>query len=273
MTSELIEKTVNKKDVSDAFYDLGIRKGDTLLIHTSLRSFGKLENSALTVIDGIRDVLTSKGTLIVPTLCQEDFRNSYKTWHLDKKSDVGYLTEYFRKLPDVIRSDHATHSVAAWGKEAEYYTNGHASHGPRACPFGEYAFADSSPWYKLWKSDGYVAFLGVDMTYFTLKHLIEGEFVETLLKKIENEEKRDALKKELMTFDSFPDGFWPFYSSKDMQAVLEAKGMVRKTTCGKAEIIAVKAKEAVDTTLAELLKNPEKWYSGEVLQWIEKARG
>ena len=267
-----MENIVLRKDISESFCDLGIGKGDTLLIHTSLRSFGKLENSALTVIDGIRDVLTEEGTFIVPTLCQEDFRNSYKTWHLDKKSDVGYLTEYFRKLPDVLRSDHATHSVAAWGKKSKEYTEGHGDFGPRACPFGEYAFADSSPWYKLWKSDGYVAFLGVDMTYFTLKHLVEGEFVEILLKDIENEEKRDDLRKELMTFDSFPDGFWPFYSSKNMQAVLEEKGMVRKTICGKAEIIAVKAKEAVDTTLEELLNDPGKWYSGEVLQWIERAR-
>ncbi len=268
-----MDKVVSRKDISYAFCALGIEKGDALLIHTSLRSFGKLENSAQTVIDGIRDVLTEEGTLIVPTLCQEDFKNSYKTWHLDKKSDVGYLTEYFRKLPDVIRSDHPTHSVAAWGKKAKEYTEDHASFGPRACPFGEYAFADSSPWYKLWKSEGYVAFLGVDMTYFTLKHLVEGEFVEILLGKVANEEKRNALRKELMTFESIPNGIWPYYSSRNMQSVLEEKGMVRKSGCGNANIIAVKAKEAVDTSLNELLKAPEKWYSGEVLQWIEKTLG
>jgi len=264
-------RVVSRKDVSDAFYDLGIKGGDTLLIHTSLKSFGKLENGAETVIQGIEDVLGKDGTLIVPTLCQEDFLNSYKTWHLDKKSDVGYLTEYFRKLPSVLRSDHATHSVAARGRYAYEYTFEHGARGRRACPFGEYAFADSSPWYKMIKNHTYTAFLGVDMTYFTVKHLVEGELIETLLKGIKDEEKRKLMRDKLMTFETFGQGIWPFYSSKEMQNVLEKKGMISHTLCGSSHIIAVKTKEAFETSLNELLTSPEKWFSGEPLKWIEEA--
>ena len=40
-----------------------------------------------------------------------------------------------------------------------------------------------------------------------------------------------------------------------------------------AMIGVFKLADAVDTTLAELLNNPEKWYSGEVLDWIERTTG
>jgi hypothetical protein len=40
-------------------------------------------------------------------------------------SRVGLITEVFRRRPDVIRSVHPTNSVAAWGKKARPYVEGH----------------------------------------------------------------------------------------------------------------------------------------------------
>ena len=157
---------------------------DSLLIcpfHSSFKSLGEVDGGADAVIRGFDDAVGKSGTVVVPTLCSEDFFNSYKNWHLDKKSDVGYLTEYFRKLPDALRSDHATHSVAARGPLARELTFEHSAYGPHLCPFGEYAFADSSPWMKMYKKNAKIVFVGVNMKYNTMKHLIEATVTEKLV--------------------------------------------------------------------------------------------
>ena len=161
---------INYLDIRNALQRLGVKPGDICLFHSSYKSLGPVENGAADVIRGFEEAVGEEGTVVVPTLCSQDFENSYKTWHLDKPSDVGYLTEYFRKLPGSLRSDHATHSVAARGKLALELTKEHAAFGPHYCPFGEYAFADSSPWTKMYHHNAKIVFLGVNMRYNTMKH-------------------------------------------------------------------------------------------------------
>jgi len=262
---------VNAKQIRDAFKELGIGPGDTMLIHSSLRSFGKLENGAQTVIDAAEELLGPEGTLVLPTLCQKDFRNSYRTWHMDKPSDVGWLTEYFRHLPGVLRSDQATHSVAARGRLAHELTFEHTARGPHLCPFGEYAFADSSPWEKLRQMDAHIVFIGVDMTYNTMKHLIEGRYLETLLERIGDPGKRESLKSRLMTFETYEQGLWPFYSGSRMDNALDEAGLMSHADCGKAHLRRVSAKGSSEFALRALLAGPEKWFSGGMLDWIREA--
>ncbi|MBQ4051650.1 MAG: AAC(3) family N-acetyltransferase [Oscillospiraceae bacterium] len=263
---------VTKEQIRSAFSELGIMPGDTVLIHSSLRSFGGLEDGAQTVIDGIESLLGPEGTLVMPTLCQQDFRNSYRTWHMDKPSDVGWLTEYFRHLPHVLRSDQATHSVAARGKLARELTFEHTAYGPHLCPFGEYAFADSSPWNKMFEMDAHIVFAGIDLTYNTMKHLIEGRFAETLLGRISDLPRREQLKEQLMTFERFEQGIWPFYPGAKMGEALDKAGLVTHTFCGEAHLRRVSAKTSSEFALRSLLEKPEEWYSGKVLDWIREAQ-
>ena len=88
---------VTKYDIIDAAQQAGLQSGDTVIIHSSFKSLGEVEGGAETVIQGFLDVIGEGGTLVFPTFCQKDFEHSYETWHIDKPSDVGYLTNYFRK--------------------------------------------------------------------------------------------------------------------------------------------------------------------------------
>lgn len=259
---------VTSQDIAQAIRNVGVDAGDTVLIHSSLKSFGPIDGGVQAVIDGVESVLTKEGTLVLPTLCQVDFINSYKTWYMDKPSDVGYLTEYFRKLPYVYRSNQATHSVAARGKNAYQLTFEHTAYGPHLCPFGEYAFADSSPWKKLYDMDAKVLFFGVTMRYNTMKHPIEARVIEYYLSQVKDPSRADELKAQLMTFESFPKKIWLFYNSEKMQAELEQCGLVRSTTCGNARILCVDAKQASDKAFELLIAEPEKWFDGEKLEWI-----
>lgn len=147
MPTEGIEMsvTVSKEDIVKAFREAGVNEKDTILIHSSLKSFGYVEGGAMSVIDAAKEAVTEEGTVVFPTLVQRDFANAYKNWDKDKSpSDVGYITEVFRKLPGSYRSDQATHSVAAWGKNALELVSEHTAYGPRQGVFGDYCFSYSS---------------------------------------------------------------------------------------------------------------------------------
>ncbi|MFQ3562101.1 AAC(3) family N-acetyltransferase, partial [Streptomyces gramineus] len=46
---------------------LGVRTGETLLAHTSLRSLGRVNGGAVAVVESLLETLGPDGTLVVPT--------------------------------------------------------------------------------------------------------------------------------------------------------------------------------------------------------------
>ncbi len=263
---------ITKENISDTLKEIGLCKGDICLFHSSFKSLGEVDGGAGTVIGAFEHVLGKEGTLAVPTLSQVDFLNSYKTWYMDKPSDVGYLTEYFRKLPYVYRSDQATHSVAARGREAYWLTALHTDSGPHLCPFGEYAFCDSSPWMKLYQRNAKIVFVGVTMRYHTMKHLFEGLYVERLLGSIRDTEKKERMKSRLQTFDKLWNGIWPYFDGEKMQEILTDMGYVRSSYCGECKFLCVDAEDSGNAIMRLLWDEPEKWYGGEMLEWINECR-
>lgn len=263
---------VTRYDICQALHRLGVNPGDICLFHSSFKSLGPVQDGAQAVIGGFEDAIGPEGTLVVPTLCSSDFFHSYDSWHLDKPSENGYLAEHFRKLPDVLRSDHATHSVAARGKLAHELTHEHTAYGYHLCPFGQSAFADSSPWVKMYQRNAKVVFLGVNMGCNTFKHMIEGRYTEWLLSAIEDPERRTSLKKQLWTFENRWQGVWLFYDSVKMQEHLSCLGLVSETQCGNATVSCVDAKIASDAALEALQTHPENWYDGDTLAWIHACK-
>ena len=252
---------VTKDDITKALTGLGIAEGDTVLVHSALRSVGKIEGSAQTVIDAIEGIIGKEGTLVMPTFSQVDFTNSYKTWYMDKPSDTGYLTEYFRKLPFVYRSNQETHSVAARGKLAYELTYQHKWFGPHICHYGEYAFADSSPWKKMYDMNAKVLFFGVTMAHFTFKHMVESRAVEYFLSQMKGE-AREKFKNGLATPETIYDAeaYWMYYSSAKMQPVLTELGLVKEAPCGDATLYLVNAKDACEKTYEIIMSEPTNWF-------------
>ncbi|NLA85123.1 MAG: AAC(3) family N-acetyltransferase [Clostridiales bacterium] len=267
---------VTQADVEAALRELGISDGDIVLVHSSLSSLGYVVNGAQAVINAFEAVIGKEGTLVFPTLCLRDFARSYEIWHLDKPSDVGYLTEYFRKLPGVLRSNQATHSVAARGKYAYELTFEHAEpRGLRYGIFGDTPFSEASPWQKLYDMGAKVVFLGVTMRKNTMKHFMEYRVVNETLEKIKDEETRKRLKGKIWHFNDFRNRgnkIWPFHDAEQLQQALDKAGMIRKAVCGKAELICVNIKEMVDTGMKWFEEDPETWYTPEVLEWLNEAK-
>lgn len=158
--------TVLAERLAGSFAALGVRRGDTLLVHSSLKSLGELEAAPSDVVEGLRAVLGEEGTLVFPTL-------SYRTCGprspefdvLRTPCCVGAIPEYFRTLPGAVRSLCPTHSCAALGPQAEFLTGVHHLDGTPCGP--------SSPFARLRKVGGRVLFLGCGCGCNTSMHAVE----------------------------------------------------------------------------------------------------
>jgi aminoglycoside 3-N-acetyltransferase len=100
----------------------GVRRGSILTVHSSLSRFGYLPGGPAAMVQALLDVLGPRGTLVLPTH-SNCVLGTPPYDPLTSPSNTGAVTEYFRKLPGVVRGAHPTHSVAALGPRAVELTS------------------------------------------------------------------------------------------------------------------------------------------------------
>lgn len=144
---------------------LGLRPGDALLVHASVRSVGPVEGGA----DAILDALTAAvgdGLLLLPTHTWSEHNNPDGIFDpRTEPSCVGVLGEVFRQRPDVIRSWHPTHSIAGRGTgAAEFLAGEERTQSP--CP-------RQGCWGRLYDIGARILFLGAPLRTNTFLHSVE----------------------------------------------------------------------------------------------------
>ena len=280
---------VTRKDVADTLNSLGIKNGDILLFHSSLKSFGQVDGGADAVIDGALDAVGADGTLVAPTLVQKDFSNAYKNWDIkNSPSDVGIITETLRKRPNAIRSNQATHSVSAIGKMAEFLTNSHSNSKPRPHPYGDYAFSHGSPWQKMYDLNAKIVFMGCGMEANTFHHFIEALFAEEILSALPDTEKVREMKKVLVDFDMRDEHTRQLILERDQgvphtlirfqfgrrcnRGQILAEQIGKTAYCGQSRFILLNVKEYVDKLYEQVKTYKEEFYCTDILNWIKEAQ-
>ena len=169
-----------KKDL----ISLGLKEGDIIIVHSSLSKLGWTVGGSVGLIDALMDVITPKGTLIMPTFTSgntepsewqyppvpeewwSSIREYIPAFHPDKipTRGMGSIPETFRKYPNVIRSNHPTTSFAAWGKYAKKIVKNHPL---------ENDLGLDSPLGKIYELDGQILLLGVPHLNNSSLHLAE----------------------------------------------------------------------------------------------------
>jgi len=263
--------TVTKNDILKTLTELGIKNGDLVHFHSSLKSMGHVEGGPDAVIDAFLEAVGPEGTVAVPTLSQKNFERAYEDWTLDRPSDVGLITETFRLRKEAKRSDQATHSVAAIGRLAEYITADHGRSGLRKGIFGDTPFAVSSPWQKYHELNAKLVFVGVTMRYNTFKHYIEYRVAEDKLGAVKDKAAYDELSAHLRVYGNGGVGIWPFYDSLKLQGALEEAGLAKKAPCGDTEYICANAADVYDFARDIFEREPENWFGAEALEWIKQC--
>lgn len=188
--SKLTDRELNtdypktRASLADDFRSLGLKKGMTVIVHSSLKSLGWVVGGSVAVVQSLMDVVTEEGTLVMPTHTAHYsdpagwlnppvpkewwpvIRDGMPAFNpgITPTYFMGAIVEAFRTFPGVIRSNHPTESFAAWGKNKETIINDHSL---------DFGLGEQSPLGKMYRLEGFVLLVGVGYDSNTTMHLAE----------------------------------------------------------------------------------------------------
>ncbi len=112
----MLKTKVTYSDIIEGLQFMGLSRGEHLMVHSSLKSLGYVEDGAETVVEALLVALGNEGTLMVPTFTHSDTEYFDP---IESPSRNGAITEAVRNRDDSIRSLHPTHAVTVSGPDAE----------------------------------------------------------------------------------------------------------------------------------------------------------
>lgn len=156
----------NKERFKGEIRQLGIKNGDTILLHTSIKGLKTPDIKAEGIIEWLLGVIGEQGTLLVPALSYKAVTVESPIFNIETtETCIGILPEVFRLKYATHRSIHPTHSVCAVGRLAKSLT---LSHKLDHTPVGEH-----SPFSLLPQVEGKILMLGCGLKPNTFMHGIE----------------------------------------------------------------------------------------------------
>jgi aminoglycoside 3-N-acetyltransferase len=248
-----MELWVNKEEIKAGLRKLGLRRGDSIGVHSSLKSFGRVEGGADAVIDALLETVGEDGNIVMSThsanlvevqRTPEEIAMGvswlFKISPYDpQKTPVrtGTIPETFRKRSGVIRGSDPSNSVAALGSRARDLSEG---------------------WHKLLELDGCILLIGVGLDRCTAMHLAEKRvrFPERILKKITPPE---------WLLEKYSEGDWewdfgPYPDFAKLAKPCLERGIMKTVTVGESTLRLVRLRELIDLYVEYLEKDPDLFY-------------
>jgi aminoglycoside 3-N-acetyltransferase len=239
-------KTITKATIIGAMKSLGLKKGDHLLVHSSLSSMGKVSGGGDTIIEALLAVIGKEGTLMMPT-----FGNGSEIFDPKKSNThLGILPQTLWQRNDACRSRHPLASVAAIGPKAQWLINDHEK--------AKTAHGEHTPYARLAEIGGKILLLGVDQDRNTFLHTVEA------LAKLPFLKKKHA--KYLDVNGRVKNGRWshfpgPHRNFIGLQQWLESNGLVQKEKIGSSVAQLMSMQPLMDALLKRLKTEPNLFLS------------
>ncbi|WP_051341168.1 aminoglycoside 3-N-acetyltransferase [Azospirillum halopraeferens] len=162
-------------------WGLGLRPGDVVMVHASLRAVGSVEGGPDAVVGALLDAIAPQGTLLAYvswdrspyeetlnsrtlTVQERDAWPAFDPATAGTYPGFGALNAFIVRHPDARRSDHPDASMAAIGPLAEGLVAGHAPGN---------AFGPGSPLDRFVAVGGRVLLLGAPLDAVTVLHYAE----------------------------------------------------------------------------------------------------
>lgn len=228
---------------------MGIDPKGTTLAHFSYNSLGEVEGKAETVIDAFVEYM-SEGLMVFPThtwATVDERQPSFSREHT--ACCTGIVPELARKRKNGFRSAHPTHSVVAFGKDAENFVAGDEKHGTPC--------ARTSAWGRLLDRDATILLIGVGMNRNTFIHGVE-EWVDIPHRLSENSYMLTSNLGEGNTVQVLSRrhvGF-PAEQFPNVEEPLKARGIIKEGQIGDAKVLYHSAKDIYDALVPMLKENP-----------------
>ncbi len=255
---KLTGKSINKNQLIEQFKAIGIKQGDTLLVHSSLSKIGYLDEGPKTLVDALLEVVGEKGNLLMPTSPNNVFQLNYiqNTPFFDvlnSPSKTGAITEYFRTIPGCKRSLHPTEPVSAFGPLADDITKGHFN---QLTPYNK-----NSPFYKVSQLNGKILYIGVTLNNAgTSLHLLE-DAVENFKFPVYHQKifEIDVIDEKGVKHKVKTKVHNPKQSKKrqcdELLPMFREKGVCKDVKIGQANTLLFDAKKMYDVMLEQYYKN------------------
>jgi aminoglycoside 3-N-acetyltransferase len=230
-------KDVTREDLDRGFAGLGLRAGQTVLVHSALRTVGRVAGGPDAVVDALLAIVGPTGTLVVPTFT---FAHEAETDPVidpaRDRSEMGALTEAARRRPEARRTTAFRHSFAAIGRRAELL----ASVDPALSPFDL-----RSAFGVMLALDTQVVLLGVTYTSSTSHHfgelVAEVPYRQTLPKQVKVRKADGSVVPQAMVDYQPKSSGGSYYGSRTpdfnrLGSMLESRGLVSKAFVGNAGV-------------------------------------
>src|SRR5688572_3166751 len=227
------------RELTRQLHALGVERGGVLLVHTAFSKLGPVDGGPAGLIAALRDALGPDGTLVMPSMSDNDDApfDAAKAACLG----VGVLADTFWRLPGVLRSDNP-HAFAAIGPRAPKITALHSLDVPHGV---------DSPVGRIHELDGQVLLLGVGHEADTTIHLAEAlagvryrrrKYLTVL-------EGGRAVRYEYGETDHCCANF------NLMDAWLDDAGLQRRGSVARGEARLARSRDIVDAALGRLLED------------------
>ena len=239
--------TVTATELQEVLKSLGVRPGDTIMVHSGYKVFGGFESGPAGVIRALQDLITADGIVAMPAFsdCADggtagifDVRNTpAEKW-------IGIIPEVFRTSADVVRSTHPTHSVCAWGNKAAGFIT-------QKDPFD--CFAPDGVWGKLARG-GKIVFLGDVVGGNTFLHACEAWY-NSYLDTVQTE-----VGGKMVNVTNFPGGcrgnWYRKGRSADYFKMLNELGIVKTASFGLSSVTVMDAGDVASAMQKIFAENP-----------------
>ena len=255
------EETVVASDFTNALRAVGATHNDTVFVHADIGVFGKLaprtdrQSLCRNITTALEDSVAT-GTLIMPTFTYAFCKDG--VYDADESgSEVGILTEFFRRKAGVTRSRHPIFSVAASGPNAASITDVNFD------SFGQQSF-----FANLHRENGLIVLLGASFERATFAHYIEQShgvpyrFVKTFKGRMRDGSLETPI--ECTYLVRYLDQVVETYLARLEQA-LKREALLKEATVGSGKILAVRADDMfkmgmrmLDDDIFAFLKQPPK---------------
>lgn len=236
-------------DFLSTLRQLGVKPGDVMMVHSSFDRFGGFTGKPADVVLALQEAVGPAGTILMPTIPFTGLAIEYVAQGeifdvMRTPSRMGLLTELFRRCPDVVRSVHPTHSVAAWGAKAEEMVVDHHLAGT-PCGVG-------SPFARLLDHDGKILLVGTGMAAMTFRHAVEEILEPTIPFPPFTEERfslysRDKDGNMLVSTTRLMDPeFARWRNPAKLVAALKERGAWRKDRVGRLDLVLLRTKDVLE---------------------------